>query len=76
MKDETMRAEYDFSKGERGKFYRQDAVFSFPLFLEPDVNEFITKLAEEKGIDLQQLINEWLRANIQLLKSVEQVGRF
>jgi hypothetical protein len=69
-----MRTEYDFPKGERGKFYRKDAVISFPLFLEPDVSEFITKLAEEKGIDLQQLINEWLRANIQLLKSVEQVN--
>ncbi len=30
-----MKAEYDFSKGERGKFYHPDAVFSFPIYLEP-----------------------------------------
>jgi len=36
-----MKAEYDFSKGTRGKFYHPNAVFSFPVYLEPDVNDFI-----------------------------------
>jgi len=66
-----MKAKYDFSKGERGKFYRPDAVFSFPVYLEPDVDEFMSKLAEEKDVDVQQLINEWLRANIKLVQSVQ-----
>ena len=35
-----MKAEYDFSKGERGKFYHPEAVFSFPVYLESDVNDF------------------------------------
>ena len=68
-----MKAEYDFSKGERGKFYNSEAVFSFPVYLEPDVDEFMSRLAEEKNIDVQQLINEWLRVNIKLIQSVEQV---
>ena len=33
-----MKTEYNFSKGTRGKFYHPDAVFSFPVYLEPDVN--------------------------------------
>ena len=65
-----MKAEYDFSKAERGEFYNADAVFNFPVYLEPDVDEYLSKLAEEKEIDIQQLINEWLRANIKLVKSV------
>ena len=65
-----MKAEYDFSKGERGKFYRSGAVFEFPVYLEPDVSEFLDKLAEEKDIDVQELVNEWLRANIKLIKSI------
>jgi len=65
-----MKAEYDFSKAERGKFYRAEAEFHFPVYLEPDVDEYMSKLAEEKNIDVQQLINEWLRANIKLVKSV------
>lgn len=69
-----MKEEYDFSKGERGKFYSPEAVFSFPVYLEPDVDEFLSNLAEEKGIDLQQLVNEWLRVNIKLIQSIRQPG--
>jgi len=65
-----MRAEYDFSKGERGKFYNPDAVFSFPVYLEPDVNDFMNQLAEEREIDIQELVNEWLRVNIKLIQSI------
>jgi hypothetical protein len=32
-----MKRNYDFSKGERGKFYRPDAELSIPIYLEPDV---------------------------------------
>ena len=32
-----MKKNYDFSKGERGKFYRPDAELSMPIYLEPDV---------------------------------------
>jgi hypothetical protein len=67
-----MKAQYDFSEGERGKFYNPDAVFSFPVYLEPDVNDFMNELAEEQDIDIQELVNEWLRANIKLIQSVQQ----
>jgi hypothetical protein len=66
-----MKAEYDFSKAEQGKFYRRNAVFHFPVYLEPDVNEFVTELAEKKQIDVQELVNEWLRANIKLIQSAQ-----
>jgi len=65
-----MKAEYDFSKGERGKFYDPDAVFSFPVYLEPDVNDFMNQLADEREIDIQDLVNEWLRVNIKLIQSI------
>ena len=66
-----MKAEYDFSKGERGKFYNPDAVLSFPIYLEPDVDEFIRQIAVRKKIDIQKLVNEWLRENIRLIQSVQ-----
>ena len=69
-----MRSEYDFSKGVRGKFYHPNAEFRFPVYLEPDVSDFMNKLAEEQDIDIQQLVNEWLRANIKLLQSVRRSG--
>ena len=69
-----MKAEYDFSKGERGKFYIPDATFSFPVYLEPDVDDFMSQLAQGRDIDIQALVNEWLRTNIKLIQSVDSAG--
>ncbi len=66
-----MKAEYDFSKGERGKFYNADAVFRTPIYLEKDVNEFIQHLANVKEKDVGELVNELLRHNIQLIQSIQ-----
>jgi len=35
-----MKKEYDFSKGERGKFYKPDAQLNLPVYLEPDLREY------------------------------------
>ena len=72
IRKHVMKAECDFSKGTRGKFYHPNAVFSFPVYLEPDVDGFMSKLAEEQSVDVQKLVNEWLRVNIKLIQSVQQ----
>ena len=64
-----MKAKYDFSKGEWGNFYNPKAVFSLPIYLEKDVDDFIRKLADEKGKDPEKLVNELLRDNIQLMQN-------
>jgi hypothetical protein len=69
-----MKAEYDFSTGERGKFYNADAEFSFPIYLEPDVIEMMSRLADENGVEVQTLVNEWLRTNLKLIASVKSTS--
>jgi hypothetical protein len=64
-----MRDNYDFSTAERGKFYRPNAEFKFPVYLEPDVNDFLTELAEKRKIAVQDLVNELLRADAQIIRS-------
>lgn len=59
-----MKSEYDFSQAEKGKFYHPDAKFHYSIYLEPDVEQFITKIAEQRKIDVQILVNEWLRNHI------------
>lgn len=66
-----MKPDYDFSKAERGKFYHPDATFSFPIYLEPDVNDYLNRLAEEKHLDVQTLVNEWLRSTIKIAQVVQ-----
>ncbi|MCU0286452.1 MAG: hypothetical protein MUF15_08630 [Acidobacteria bacterium] len=34
-----MKDEYDFSKGERGKFFRKNIKINLPIYLEPDIRE-------------------------------------
>jgi hypothetical protein len=68
---ENMKAEYDFSKAERGKFYHPDASFSFPIYLEAEVGDFLNKLAAQKQVDVQDLVNDWLRANMKLIQSIQ-----
>lgn len=65
-----MKKEYDFSKGVRGKFYRSDAELRLPVYLEPEAAAFLRKIAEEKGTDVQQVVNELIRRDIDRIKSV------
>ena len=59
-----MKKEYDFSKGERGKFYRPGIELKVPVYLEPDVAKAIREKAEKKGSDIDVVVNEWLRRGI------------
>jgi len=62
-----MRKEYDFSKGERGKFYRPNVELNLPIYLEPDVAKFVRELAKAKKIEVQPMVNDWLRQDIALI---------
>ncbi|MEL7037861.1 MAG: hypothetical protein AAFO04_19930 [Cyanobacteria bacterium J06592_8] len=66
-----MKSEYNFSNAEQGKFYDSDAKFYYPIYLEPDVEEFLTKIAAKKKIEVQVLVNEWLRNSIKLIQDIE-----
>ena len=62
--------EYDFSKGERGKFYHPDANFKMPVYLDDDIQSFFIDLARKKNIDLQILINKTIKSNMKLLQDM------
>lgn len=65
-----MKQETDFSKGERGTFYSPDAESSFPIYLDSDIVEFITKISTKDNVDISKTVNTWLRLFISRLKSV------
>ena len=55
-----LKREYDFSKGIRGRFYRPKKV-STSLRIDDDILLYFKKLASEKKIGYQTLINSVLR---------------
>jgi predicted HicB family RNase H-like nuclease len=59
-----MKDEYDFSKGERGKFYKPDARLNLPVYLDDDVRRILQRQAKEKGIEVNELVNDLLKHEI------------
>jgi hypothetical protein len=65
-----MKDHYDFSKGQRGKFYEPDAVFRLPVYLDENIQNDLTEKAEAKGVELSDLVNDLLRREIEIIGSV------
>ncbi len=65
-----MKPEYDFTNGERGKFFRPNAEFRLPIYLDADVQRYLAEQAARKGIPLNEMINELLRHDIEIIESV------
>lgn len=66
-----MKPEYDFSKGQRGKFYRQNMKLNIPIYLDDEVSAFVEKIAARKGIDRSSVVNDLLRGDIRLAEAME-----
>jgi hypothetical protein len=54
-----MKKEYDFSKGIRGKFYNADGEFNLPIYLEPEIAEFV---------DRSQIVNQLLKKDKEIIE--------
>ncbi|MBU0463780.1 MAG: hypothetical protein KKE12_09265 [Proteobacteria bacterium] len=61
-----MKEEYDFSKGERGKFFQEDIKLNIPVYLEGEIMEFVEKIAKKKNVDVSTIVNQLLRSDMQL----------
>jgi hypothetical protein len=66
-----MKKEYDFSKGERGKFYRSNIRLSLPVYLDDDIAILVQQTAESKKVDIQTVVNQFLRNNKELLPTIQ-----
>jgi hypothetical protein len=67
----NMRKEYDFSKGQRGKFYRPDVKLNIPIYLDEEVSAFVDKIASKKKIDRSSVVNQLLRGDIKIAETAE-----
>jgi hypothetical protein len=66
-----MQNEYDFSNGQRGKFFRKDATLELPIYLDPQVRDYLAARAKAKGIEVNQLVNELLKRDIELIETAK-----
>ncbi len=66
-----MKQEYDFSKGERGKFFSENARLNLPVYLDEEVQSYLQERAKSKGVEVTKLVNEMLRQDIKLIETVK-----
>jgi hypothetical protein len=59
-----MKKEYDFSKGERGKFYRPGGELNIPVYLDPDVAKAVRARARKADATVGAVVNECLRKDM------------
>jgi cytidylate kinase len=62
-----MKREYDFSKAVRGKFYRRGAELRLPIYLDAKLQRKIERLAQKKGKDVSEVVNQLLRKDVDFL---------
>lgn len=65
-----MKKEYDFSKGERGKFYSPDAELYLPIYIDPAMMEVLIKFSKKKGIEVATIVNEWIKKDIAIAETI------
>jgi hypothetical protein len=66
---DAMKDEYDFSKGDRGRFHRPSAVLVHPVHLDPEVLAFLAARGEARGVSLSELVNALLKKDIELIEA-------
>jgi hypothetical protein len=66
-----MKKQYDFSKGERGKFYNPKAQFNLPIYLDPEMAQFIREIADKHNTEMNNIVNLFLHKNKDLIDSMK-----
>lgn len=66
-----MKDEYDFSNAERGKFHRPDAGLNVPVYLDNDVRDYLAGKARNKGVEVNEIVNDLLRKDIELIEGMK-----
>jgi hypothetical protein len=68
---DDMEEHYDFSRGERGMFYRPGAVIRLPVYLDEAVQGYLSAAAERKQTSLTEIVNDLLRREIAIVEDLK-----
>ena len=65
-----MRSEYDFSRAERGKFYRKGAEIRLPIYLDARLQHRLEQVAKKRGKDLGEVVNQILTEEVERVETL------
>jgi hypothetical protein len=55
----------------RGKFYHANATLNLPVYLDADVQAYLSIIASKKGVQLSELANDLLKREIGIIEAVK-----
>jgi hypothetical protein len=67
----TMKKQYDFSKGERGKFYKPHLRLNIPVYLEPKLQKSVEEIARRKGQEVSAVVGRIVRKEVELIEEMK-----
>ena len=65
-----MKPEYDFSRAERGKFYRKGAEIRLPIYLDAKLQHRLEQVAKKRGKDLGEVVNQILTEEVERVEAL------
>jgi cytidylate kinase len=65
-----MKAHYDFSKAERGKFFRKGARVRLPIYLDGQLQKRLERIALKNGRDVGDVVSDLLSKDVALLEKL------
>lgn len=63
-----MKHEYDFSKAERGKFYKGGVELRLPIYLETKLQNQLEHLSRKTGKNVGEMDNELVKKEVEVIK--------
>ena len=68
---DDMPEEINFTGGVRGKFHRPGVTLNLPVYLDAEVQAYLTVIASKKGVPLSDLANDLLKKEIAILEAMK-----
>jgi len=62
-----VKRHYDFSKAERGKFYRKESRLRLPIYLDSQLQQRLELIGQKKGRDLGDVVSDLLTKEVELI---------
>ena len=69
MPHKQMKQEYDFSKGERGKFFREGVKLHLPIYLDLNLQNQLERFAQKQHKALSDIVQYLLKKELRLVQS-------
>ena len=68
---QRLKKEYDFSKAERGRFYKKGATLRLPIYLDAKLQNQVEDLANRTGRDVGDVVSRIVEKEVRLIDELE-----